>query len=67
MTPDDTNLSPSAQSSPTRVDNVAEKILAVIGPAIEGEDTFDVLAALDFIKSRISHIANEQMDADQLQ
>ena len=66
MTPDDTNVSPAAVASNTRVDNVAEKILAVIGPAIEGEDTLDVLGALDYIKSRIGHIANEQTDTQQI-
>ena len=66
MSENEIPVSAGAQASATRVDNVAEKILAVLGPAIEGEDTLDVLAALDYIKGRIQHIANEQTDAAQL-
>ena len=64
--PSDTGVSPAALDTATRIDNVAEKIIAAMGPVIEGESSLDVVAALDLVKARVQHLQNVQTDAAQL-
>lgn len=65
-TPSDENVSPDAVATPTRVDNIAEKMFAAIEGVTQDEAPIDVIAALSVVTSRYQHVINEKIDADQL-
>jgi len=63
--PSDEGVSAAALATPTRVDNLAEKMFAALEPVIEGEEAIDVGASLDFVRSRFANLLNKQIDASQ--
>jgi len=63
--PSDEGVSPEAVATPTRVDNLAEKMFAALEPVIENEEAIDVVSALNFVRSRYERVLNEQIDAAQ--
>lgn len=67
MAPSDEGVSAGAVATPTRVDNIAEKIYQAVDPVIAGEEIIDVIAALDNVKARIQHVSNTQIDAAQIE
>lgn len=59
----DGNVSEAAAATATKVDDIAEKIFAALGPIAEGENPLDVIGALAFVQQRLQHEVDLAVDA----